>query len=270
MIAAELAFAMAVAAYAGATILYFAYLTRPASATGTSRWASGLLGAALAPHLGYIVMASLVLHVCPVTTAHFVVSVAALVAGAVYTVLRRRYRIDALGAFVAPAALTFVLGSRFAGAPERTIPSGYLAMHVTVNILGEALFLLASGAAVLYLVLDHELKQRKRGGMLRRLPPLDALDRAEHRFLLIGFPLLTLGIVTGTAWARRFEVGGASEIFRAGFAYATWVLFAGVLLMRALAGWRGRKAAWGTLVGFAFALAVLVVYLLRTSRPGAS
>ena len=98
----------------------------------------------------------------------------------------------------------------------------------------------------------------------------DALDKAEHRFLLAGFPLLTLGILTGTLWARRIEAGSASDIARAVFGYLTWFLFAGVLLLRAAAGWRGRRAAIGTIAGFGFALLVLVLYLVRSlSAAGA-
>ena len=56
----------------------------------------------------------------------------------------KRAGIEALGAFVAPVALTFVLGSRFVGGAEQAVGGGLLAVHVTVNVLGDALFLLAS------------------------------------------------------------------------------------------------------------------------------
>ena len=99
--------------------------------------------------------------------------------------------------------------------------------------------------------------------MFRRLPPLDVLDRAEHRFLLAGFPLLTIGIITGTLWARRVEMGAPSEVLRAVFGYITWLVIAGVLFLRAAAGWRGRRAAYGTIAGFGLAVVVLMFYLLR-------
>ena len=103
--------------------------------------------------------------------------------------------------------------------------------------------------------------------MFRRLPPLDVLDRAEHRFLLTGFPLLTIGILTGTFWARRVEAGVPSDVLRALFGYVTWLVIAGVLFLRAAAGWRGRRAAYGTIAGFVFAVAVLMVYLFRRDPP---
>ena len=100
----------------------------------------------------------------------------------------------------------------------------------------------------------------------KRLPALDVLDRAEHRLLLAGFPLLTLGIVSGTVWATRLRTHGmlaVTDMIRDSLGYLTWFMFAAVLLSRAVLGWRGRKAAWGTLLGFSGAIAVLVMYLLR-------
>jgi ABC-type uncharacterized transport system permease subunit len=258
----EFAFYATVIAYAAAAVLFFRHLARPRELTA-GKAAPRVLALAAALHTGYVCLASVLANVCPVKSIHFVASIAALLATVLYLVLRRRASIDALGAFVAPVALTFVLGSRFGAASNSSVGGGFLAFHITVNMLGDALFLLASGAAVLYLVEEKRLKQKRASSVFGRLPPLDALDRAEHLLLLTGFPLLTLGIITGTAWAHRIETGGAAEVARALFAYGTWLLFAGVLILRALLGWRGRRAAYGTIAGFLFAVAVLVVYLVR-------
>jgi ABC-type uncharacterized transport system permease subunit len=267
---AELIFYGTVCAYAAACALFFRYLARATGSAVAARNAPRVLALAVVLHAGYILIASFSANVCPVKSIHFVASIAAWIAAAIYLVLRQRARIDALGAFVAPVALTFVLGSRFVGSPDRVAFGGLLAVHVTVNVLGDALFLLASGAAVLYLVEERRLKEKRPASLFGRLPALDALDRAEHRLLLIGFPLLTLGIITGTAWAHRIESGSPAELARALFSYATWVLFGAVLVMRALLGWRGRRAAYGTIAGFLFAVAVLVVYLVRGPVGGAT
>jgi ABC-type uncharacterized transport system permease subunit len=265
----ELVFYATVIAYAGAAMLFFRDLAKPVPAR-PGRVAPRVLILALAAvlHAAYVCLASIIANVCPVRSIHFVASIAALLATSLYLGMRRRWNIDALGAFVAPVALTFVLGSRFVGAADEGIGGGYLALHVTVNVLGDALFFLASGTAVLYLVEERRLKQKRAASVFGKLPPLDALDRAEHRLLLTGFPLLTLGIITGTAWAHRIETGSPAETARALFAYGTWLLFAGVLVLRALLGWRGRRAAYGTIAGFLFAVAVLVVYLVRGPLGG--
>jgi ABC-type uncharacterized transport system permease subunit len=270
ILAIELVFYATAAAYAVASALFFHSLMRPVGAERSAALAPRALGVAVGLHAVYVGAASVSSHVCPVQSIHFVGSVAALLASTLFLLLRRRAAIGALGAFVAPAALTFVLGSRFVGGPDRPVSGGLLALHVTVNVLGDALFMLATAAAVLYLVEERRLKQKQAASLFGRLPPLDALDRAEHRLLLGGFPLLTLGIITGTAWASRLENGSPAETARALFAYGTWILFAAVLVMRAALGWRGRRAAYGTIAGFVFAVAVLVVYLLRGSATGAS
>jgi len=235
---------------------------------GTTRVAPLLLLVGVVLHAAQIVVSSFVLHVCPVEGMHFGMSVVSVVACATYLAMRGRYHIDVVGAFVAPLALTFLVASRFVAvdAPEPSLRmrSAILPVHVTVNLLGDALFTLAFAAAVAYLVQENQVKKKRLGGVFLRLPPLDALDQAEHKFLLAGFPLLTIGILTGTIWARRVEGGVGADVGRALFGYATWLLFAAVLFLRAAAGWRGRRAAYGTIAGFGFAVVVLILYLLKS------
>ena len=260
----EVILAATVCAYVGACALFIAYLGNDRFARAGAL-APRLLLVATLLHAVHITASSLVFHVCPVEGVHFALSVASMLACAIYLALRHRYRIDVVGAFVAPLALTFLLASSFVGMkqPDAHYRRAILPIHVAVNLLGDALFMLAFAAAVAYLLQERRLKQKNLEGFFRKLPPLDALDRAEHRFLLAGFPLLTAGILTGVYWARDVEAGGAADVARAVFGYTTWVLFAGVLLLRAGAGWRGRRAAYGTIAGFSFAVLVLVVYLVK-------
>ena len=255
-------------AYLAATVLSFAQIVRRGPGARLAAW---LLGAGALAHLSYITLASLVARVCPVESVHFALSIAAIVTAGAYLGARFFFQIDAVGAFVAPIGLTFLLGTRLVGLGDVTkrLPPMFLTLHVAANLIGDALFLLACVTAGLYLFAERRLKQKRFASIVGRLPPLDALDRAEHRFLLVGFPLLTIGIVTGTAWASRLESGTASETLRAGLAYLTWLVFAGVLLLRAAAGWRGRRAALGTIAGFFFAVLVVLVYLVRPTPPQA-
>ncbi len=260
--------AATVIAYATSCGLFAAFLASDRFAR-TGAAAPRVLLVATLLHAVHITVSSIVWHVCPVEGVHFALSVASMLACAIYLALRRRYRIDVVGAFVAPLALTFLLASSLVAMsqPDPHYRSAILPIHVAVNLVGDALFMLAFAAAVAYLVQERRLKQKKLVGIFQKLPPLDALDRAEHRFLLAGFPLLTAGILTGVYWAQDVEAGRAGDVARAVFGYATWVLFAGVLLLRAGAGWRGRRAAYGTIAGFSFAVLVLIVYLLRGSSP---
>lgn len=257
-------FFLTAAAYASASVLLIRFLVRGRGEVGVL--GPRLIGIGAALHGAHIVVASLVLRVCPVEGIHFPMSVAAMSTCAAYVLARTRLKVEIAGAFIAPLALTSLLASRFVGGgaePGARIKSVILPFHVTTNLFGVALFTLASSAAALYLIQERLLKKKRIDGVFRRLPPLDVLDRAEHRLLLAGFPLLTIGIITGTLWARHVEMGAPSEVLRAVFGYVTWLVIAAVLFLRAAAGWRGRRAAYGTIAGFGFAVTVLVLYLLR-------
>jgi ABC-type uncharacterized transport system permease subunit len=262
---ADTLFLVTALVYLGASVLFLRVLRgRQADPQLPARLVA--VGAAL--HAVHIVLSSLVLHVCPVQGIHFPMSVVSMLMCVAYLAMRRRYRVDAVGAFVAPLALTSLLASRFVGGDSvadqaHRLKSALLPLHIVANLAGVAFFSLAFAAASLYLVQEHLLKEKKIVGLFQRLPPLDALDRAEHRFLLLGFPLLTVGILIGTTWARQVEAAGAMAILRALSGYVAWLLIAAVLLLRAAAGWRGRRAAYGTIAGFGFAVLVLILYMLR-------
>jgi ABC-type uncharacterized transport system permease subunit len=270
-------FALAILLYAGSSVLYYldiAQTGRAGAGFGAkqppekgpySRFAPTLLGFAAMNHAAYVGIASFVAHVCPIHSVHFFLSVASLFSTSAYLILRARFRIDTLGLLVGPLGLAFLLGTFFLGkpVPDQRFSALFIAFHVMANLLGIALFVLAGGSAGLYLVQEKRIKQKKFTGRGAALPPLDTLDHAVHRFLIAGFPLLTLGIISGTYWAQKLEFGSPEEVMRAVFGYATWLLIAGVLLLRAAAGWRGRRAAYGTLAGLAFAAAVLLIYLVR-------
>ncbi len=256
-------FVATAASYFAASVIFIAELLGRAGRAGP--WAARLVALGVPLHAAQIVVWSLVLHVCPVEGIHFSLSVASMLACLAYVLARLRYRVDVVGAFVAPQALAFLLASRFVGPvnDEPRLRSALLPFHVAANLLGVALFTMAFAAAVAYLLQESRLKHKRFAGA-SRLPPIDALDRAEHGFLVAGFPLLTIGILTGTLWAREIEAGGAAAIARACLSYASWALIGGVLLLRAAAGWRGRRAAFGTILGFGLTLLVLVTYLVRS------
>ncbi len=264
---ANLLFGATAGAYLVASVLFVADLFgRGGSMTP---WAPRFVALGVPLHAAHIIVWSMVLHVCPVEGVHFALSVMSMFACLAYVLARTHFRIDPVGAFVAPQALAFLLASRFVGpvADEPRLRGALLPFHIISNLLGIALFTLAFGAAVAYLLQERRLKHK----WLNRvdlLPAVDALDRAEHRFLVAGFPLLTIGILTGTIWAREIEAGGTAVIARAGLSYAAWALIGGVLLLRAAAGWRGRRAAFGTILGFGLAMLVLVAYFVRSLLGG--
>jgi ABC-type uncharacterized transport system permease subunit len=262
---APIAFYLGVVAYSAAATVFFLELLRrdPERAPGNFGPRLLMLGAGI--HSVHVVAASLLSNACPVESLHFGLSLTALGAAVAYLLLRRRFRLHALGAIVAPLALTFLIGAQFVATPrlEAEVPRGLLAFHIAANLIGLGVFLVAGGSSALYVLLERRLRTKKRAPTSSRLPPLDALDRAAHRLLLIGFPLLTFGVVTGAVFTQRVAEAGSAAAIRTVLGYATWGLLAAVLLLRQIIGLRGRRAAYGTLAGVACVLVVLLVYAVR-------
>ena len=268
LVVANLLFFATALAYLAASVLFLGFLAGAKGSSASARFAPVLLSIGATMHCAHIYVAAEVAHVCPVVGIHSAMSVASFFICVAYLGLRARWRIDVLGAFVTPLALTSLLASRFVGggdiAPGPAFKTALLPLHVAINMLGVALFSLACGAAITYLVQEKLVKKKKLEGVFNRLPPLDSLDRAEHRLLLWSFPLLTIGIVTGAVWTKKIEVAGSLALLHAAFGYGAWVICAAVLLLRAGAGWRGRRAAYGTIAGFGFTVLLMLLYLLRT------
>ena len=178
----------------------------------------------------------------------------------------RKPTLEILGAFLAPVTLLFFLGSGLGRSVAEVSPGVrtlLLPIHVGVCVLGIVAFALAFAAAVAYVLQERLLRRKQLGGLFERLPPLDVLDALSFRSVSVGFPLLTLGIVTGAFWTLRIHPDAPPLTATHAFALVAWVLFAGVLTLRVAAGWRGRRAAFGTILGFLSASAVLVGYVIR-------
>lgn len=265
---ATAAFMLGVVLYSVATTLFFLDLARKEPLARV--WGPVTLAVGALLHGTHVVAASLLSHVCPVESLHFALSLSGLIAVIAFLVMPGRARIHAIGAVVAPLALTFLVGAQFvdAGRSAADVSRPLLAAHITANLIGVGLFLLAGASGAFYLVQERRLKEKRMGGFVAKLPPLDSLDRAEHRFLLAGFPLLTFGIVTGAVFASQLGSATSAAAIRAALGYATWILAALVLVMRAVAGWRGRRSAYGTLAGVLCVVIVMLLYVVRAGGGG--
>lgn len=262
---ATVAFLAGVVTYTVAATLFFVDIARSEGSSVAALWAQRALTFGVACHGAHVVLSSFVLHVCPVTSLPFALSLGGLFTGVAFLVLRRKRGLAALGVVVAPLALMLLVGSQFVGTGSvpASVPMLLIASHVAANLLGFGLFALAGAASGLYLFQERRLKAKRHVLAGGRLPALDVLDLTEHRLLLAGFPLLTFGVVTGSVLLRGFEQAGSDNLLRMGLALVAWALMAWVLVMRAAAGWRGRRLAYGTLLGLGCVLLVLLGYVVR-------
>jgi ABC-type uncharacterized transport system permease subunit len=266
---ATTAFVLTATCYAVACVLFSVHLIR-GSATSVS-WATRALGAGAAVDLVFVGVQQLATDTQPLAIRQALAILSLLVAAGYLLVMRRR-RMSVLGAFIAPLALLLLLGAGLGSSVPAVPPhvrSALLPLHIGVNVLGIVAFALAFAAAVGYLVQERLLRRKQVIGLFQRLPALDVLDAVGLRLVTLGFPLFTIGVVTGSLWAvQRSGSTGVHLSAAQGFALVAWTCFAAVLIARAAAGWRGRRAAIGTLLGFGCAMAALIGYLARGAGVG--
>ncbi len=161
-----------------------------------------------------------------------------------------------LGSVVAILACLLLAYASFGGANANIQPlmpalkSNWLLIHVVTAFLGYASFSVAFGAALLYLVQEKWPRPS--------LPALPLLDRLLYRATMLGFLLLTFGILTGAVWAETAWGRYWSWDPKETWSLITWLIYAALLHARLLKGWHGRRIAWLAVFGF---LAVIFTYL---------
>jgi cytochrome c-type biogenesis protein CcsB len=208
----------------------------------------------------------------PLTTLVEVISVVGWASVLLTLWAERQYGIRVLGAFVLP--LVAVSGVSMAwlppgfGALTPALRNAWIWVHVILAMLGIAAFVLNFAGGVMYLLQERQLKAKRPGALYYRLPSLETLDRLTYRALTLGFPFLTLGLLLGALWART--AWGSMLAFDplAFFSLLAWLVYAATLGGRALAGWRGRRAAYFAVVGFGALVLTLATGLLLPGRHG--
>jgi len=161
-----------------------------------------------------------------------------------------RYRL--LGLAVLPPVVCLLVAAWLGGATKTHIDGAYssafLVLHVGLVLAAFAGFTLSAGLAALYLWQERRLKLRRTGTLLGRTPSLVKLDALEGRVIAVAVPALTVGIVSG--FVRLRSHGGSVDALMV-VTVLTWALFIGYLVLRHAYSWRGRRAAYLVLAGFA-------------------
>ena len=254
------AFWVAAVAYAAASAALLVVLAGHAKARPI---ALALVGIAFAAH-GTDIGWRGVQHVHPAESVREAIGFLAFIITGGYLVASMRYRLTLGGAVVVPVSLVLLLLARLTPAGEAPESLSALGrVHIVLATIGVGVFALASALSAIYLAEDRALKKKKfdSAALKDGGAPIEVLDRISHRLIWIGFPIFTVALVLGAVWTSRLGEGlGRIEYV---LAAVTWLAYAALLVARQIYGWRGRRAARLTLEGFATALAVLVIYLIR-------
>jgi ABC-type uncharacterized transport system permease subunit len=127
--------------------------------------------------------------------------------------------------------------------PNVGVRDAWLMIHIILVLAGYAALLLTAIASVFYLVQERRLKHKQSSSWLEKLPPLATLDNLISTSMNLGFVLLTLGVVFAITWASTESGTRWLSDPKILLSFFTWALCLLMIVLRASAGWRGRKAA---------------------------
>jgi ABC-type uncharacterized transport system permease subunit len=158
-----------------------------------------------------------------------------------------RYKLETLGVFIFPLVFVMTMVATM-GNPVNVwtspvVRNAWLTVHIILVLLGYACVVFATVSAVLYLVQERELKNKKPRRMYYRLPPLGTLDDLISKAMAFGFVFITLAIIAGSTWAFIELRGNWLAEPKIAISFVTWGLYMALVFSRVAAGWRGRKAA---------------------------
>ncbi|MBW1857962.1 MAG: c-type cytochrome biogenesis protein CcsB [Deltaproteobacteria bacterium] len=186
-----------------------------------------------------------------------------------YLIIEWRIKTKNLGAFVVPFAffsMAFASLSVKSGI-QPLIPalqSNWLISHVITCFFGYAALTIACGLGFMYLLKGLEKGERPRL-FFRLLPGRKIVDELTYQSVVIGFIFLTLGIITGSVWAYSAWGSYWSWDPKETWSLITWLIYAAMLHSRFVRGWRGKRMAIMSIIGFA---SVLFTYFGVNYLPG--
>ena len=193
-----------------------------------------------------------------------------LMIAVIYLVIERKYHHKIIGAFAMPLAfLSMAYASLSPNISDRIQPllpalkSNWLTVHVVTCFIGYAAFAIAFGLGIMYLLKRDD--NSPEGTISSKVPQKRILDDLTHQMVVFGFLFLSAGIISGAVWANsawgRYWGWDPKETW----SLITWFVYATLLHARLMRGWRGKRIAVFSMVGFA---AVLFTYFGVNYLPG--
>lgn len=157
--------------------------------------------------------------------------------------------LENLGIVILPiAAITVVLSLVF---PYSHIikedSSVALEAHILISIFAYSVLSIAAVQALLLAVQDRQLRNRRPGGFVRALPPLQDTEALMFQMIWLGFILLSAALATGFLFLQ--DLFTEHLVQKTVLSIASWAVFGILLWGRHRFGWRGRIAIRWTLSG---------------------
>ena len=247
-------------AYFAAMVLFIVYIVSRVQAMGLIAtgvvWA-GFVANTIAIGLRWREAYALGFQQAPLSNLYESVVFFAWSIALVYLLMDLKYKQRAVGAFVIPFAFIFMIWGQLGLNAEiqplvPALQSNWLTYHVITCFLGYAAFAVACGASIMYLLMiGREERKGNNQGLMGIFPSAKVLDDINYKAIMFGFPMLSLGIITGAAWANYAWGTYWSWDPKETWSLIIWFIYAAFLHARFTRGWVGRKAAWLSIIGFA-------------------
>ena len=250
-------------AYFGVFMLYLIMMVMNKDFFG--RLASLLLGLGLIAHTAAIVLRWVKSYELGIGHAPFSNLYESLVFFAwtlvfFYLVIEWRTKNKTLGVFVTPLAFLAMAYASFSpnisSSIQPLIPalkSNWLISHVITCFFGYAAFGLSFGLSIMYLLKRLDTQDRQ-NVFLKLIPGTGILDELNYQMIVIGFMMLTLGIITGSVWAHSAWGSYWSWDPKETWSLITWLIYASVIHSRLVRGWGGKRISILCIIGFACVL----------------
>ena len=196
----------------------------------------------------------------------------------IYLYIEEKTKSKLIGAILIPVALLINGFANLTLTPEMqkssplvpALQSNWLMMHVSMMLLSYATLIMGSLLCILFLVIsrskDIDFKTLDNSSLplynimldyyeanllspsteiseLGKLKLLQSIDNWSYRIIGLGFPFLTIGIISGGVWANEAWGSYWSWDPKETWALITWLVFATYLHARITKGWEGKKTA---------------------------
>jgi len=204
----------------------------------------------------------------PVYYISGVMSFFSILLGGVFIAYQIRGIVPVLGYITVPVILLFYIIS--ISLPQRpgfppVLKTVLFPIHATLSITGYVFFFLSFATALFYLLQERNIKFKIFKWSLKRIPSLVELDSMNYRTVQFGFTFLTLGMLTGSIWSERVWGSLWNWDPKEVLTLLLWLLYASYLHLRLIVGWKGRKTAILSVIGF---ILVLIAFFGRKLIPG--
>jgi ABC-type transport system involved in cytochrome c biogenesis permease subunit len=247
---------LAQAFYAASCVVTLRRLRTGGGGPNLQRANYAVMAVGFALHTVFLYLRGQSLGRCPLTNLFETQAFIAWSAVLFFLLIGPSYQVSFLGAFTAPLVLAICLTALVLPVDvthaEPLARSAWVEFHAAIAIVAYGAFALAFVTGAMYLFQERQLKTRRLSSSFLLLPSIEQLDVIHFRLLIMGFAMLTAGMIGGII---SYHIVGHWTTPKIIWAFSVWVVYGALVLARGLWALRGRKVAVVSMTSFVLMLA---------------